>query len=340
MDKEDAAPAKLARRAVQRERKPSDPSQFGRIFKPDQAWLAKAAARADPRARPRRSSTPTIICGTCRAIAICCTTCWPTSAPATRWSPPSSTNATRCTAPRGPVEMKPVGEVEFCAGVAAMSDSGSYGPTRVCAGIVGHADLALGDRVAPVLEAEIAAGGGRFRASAIGAAWDDDPVIGNSHVARGPGVHRSGRISAPAWRGWRRSACRSMPGSSITQIAEVTDLARAFPEATSCSATWAAPLGYGPYAGRQEGRVFAAWKAAMTELAKLPQRVGEARRPDDAAGRHRLHARCRRRRRRQQLADALAALRRDLHRAVRRRPLHGREQLPGREDGHRLCRHC
>jgi len=52
---------------------------------------------------------------------------------------------------QGPVEMKPVGEVEFAAGVGAMSDSGNYGPTRVCAGIVGHADLTLGDRVAPVL---------------------------------------------------------------------------------------------------------------------------------------------------------------------------------------------
>src|SRR3954465_13728083 len=64
---------------------------------------------------------------------------------------------------RGPQEMKPVGEVEFCAGIAAMSDSGRYGDTRVAAGIVGHADLTLGDRVATVLEAEVAAGGGRFK---------------------------------------------------------------------------------------------------------------------------------------------------------------------------------
>ena len=62
----------------------------------------------------------------------------------------------------GPVEMRPVGEVEFVAGIAAMSASGGYGPIKVAQGIVGYADLALGDRVEPVLEALIRAGGGRF----------------------------------------------------------------------------------------------------------------------------------------------------------------------------------
>src|SRR5262245_27138829 len=51
----------------------------------------------------------------------------------------------------GPEEMRPVGETEFVNGVAAMSASGIYGKTKVCAGIVGHADLTLGPRVEPVL---------------------------------------------------------------------------------------------------------------------------------------------------------------------------------------------
>ena len=67
----------------------------------------------------------------------------------------------------GPVEMRPVGEVEFVAGIAAMSASGGYGPIKVAQGIVGYADLALGDRVEPVLEALIRAGGGRSRRSAL-----------------------------------------------------------------------------------------------------------------------------------------------------------------------------
>ena len=57
----------------------------------------------------------------------------------------------------GPEEMQPVGETEFVHGIAAMSRSGIYGPTRLCTGIFSTADLRLGDGAAPVLEAHIAA---------------------------------------------------------------------------------------------------------------------------------------------------------------------------------------
>src|SRR5258705_10771565 len=80
----------------------------------------------------------------------------------------------------GPPELRPVGETEFVAGVAAMSDSGRFGPTRVAAGIVGFADLALGDRVEPILDAHIRAGGGRFRGVRHSAAWDASPITGNN----------------------------------------------------------------------------------------------------------------------------------------------------------------
>src|ERR1041385_5628842 len=63
----------------------------------------------------------------------------------------------------GPAEMRPVGEIEFANGVAAMSASGGYGKPRVCAGIVGHGELTLGAGVRKVLWAMIAAGNGRFR---------------------------------------------------------------------------------------------------------------------------------------------------------------------------------
>src|SRR3954454_10349819 len=58
----------------------------------------------------------------------------------------------------GPEAFRPVGEVEFANGVAAMSASGGYGPTRINAGIVSHVDMMLGDGARPVLEAEMAAG--------------------------------------------------------------------------------------------------------------------------------------------------------------------------------------
>src|ERR1041384_7631730 len=46
--------------------------------------------------------------------------------------------------PDGPVELRPVGEVEFVQGLAAASASGIYGPSRAAAAIIGHADLKLG----------------------------------------------------------------------------------------------------------------------------------------------------------------------------------------------------
>src|SRR3954452_11808631 len=62
----------------------------------------------------------------------------------------------------GPEEMKPVGETEFVASVAAEAERRGT-RTKICAGIVGHLDFRIGDRVNDVLQAHAAAGAGRFR---------------------------------------------------------------------------------------------------------------------------------------------------------------------------------
>ena len=248
-------------------RKPGEPTRFGRIFKPDDAWLTKAPH--EPILEPE--------------LAIVDTHHHLWDMPRFRYFLDElladlnsghnivATVFEECRSmyrAREPEEMKPVGEVEFVAGVAAMSDSGRYGDARVAAGIVGHADLTLGDRVAPVLEAEIAAGGGRFKGIRFGAAWDDDPVIGNSHVAKGPDVHRSAAF---------RAGLKRLFGLGLSfdawifhhQIAEVTDLARAFPDGNIVLCHMGGVLGYGRWAGKKD-EVFTAWKAAMAELAKCP----------------------------------------------------------------------
>ena len=96
----------------------------------------------------------------------------------------------------GPIEMRPVGEVEFVAGIAAMSASGGYGPTRVAQGIVGYADLALGDRVEPVLEALIRAGGGRLSGVRYSVGYDADPTIGNSRPDSAPHMYARPEVRA------------------------------------------------------------------------------------------------------------------------------------------------
>src|ERR1700751_1165574 len=79
----------------------------------------------------------------------------------------------------GPTELRPVGEVEFVQGLAAASASGGYGPCRAASAIVGHANLNLGDRVEPVLEALQAASPNRFRGIRHTVTWDPHPEIDN-----------------------------------------------------------------------------------------------------------------------------------------------------------------
>ena len=171
----------------------------------------------------------------------------------------------------GPPEMRPIGETEFVAGIAAMSASGNYGTTRVAAGIVGAADLTLGDRVEPVLLAQIRAGGGRFRGVRHSAGYDADPVIGNSGGEISPHLYRRGDFRAGLTRllalGLSFDAWLYHP-----QLADVVELARAFPATPIVMGHVGGFLGYGPYAGRRDEE-FAAWKRAMTELAGCPNVV-------------------------------------------------------------------
>src|SRR3989442_7825089 len=152
-----------------------------------------------------------------------------------------------------------------------MSDSGLYGPTRVAAGIVGFADLTLGDRVEPVLQAQLRAGGGRFRGVRHSAAWDASEVIGNSAVAAG--LHLMKRPDFGA--GLARLTALGLSLDAWVfhpQLADAVDLARAFPAANIIVGHVGGPLGYGPYAGKRD-EVFASWKAGISGLATCPNVV-------------------------------------------------------------------
>lgn len=167
----------------------------------------------------------------------------------------------------GPPELRPVGETEFVNGVAAMCASGTYGPTRACAGIVGHADLTLPpETVDAVLKAHIAAGGGRFRGIRHGGAHHDDPaVLGPLHGRVPAGLYGSPEFRA----GFARLAPNGLSFDAWVlepQLPEVIDLARAFPETTIVLDHVGTPLGVGPYAGRREER-HAVWRQHLRALA-------------------------------------------------------------------------
>jgi len=169
---------------------------------------------------------------------------------------------------QGREEMKPLGETEFVNGVAAMSASGRYGAARVCAGIVGHADLRLGPRVEEVLAAHIRAGGERFRGIRHITAWDADPALLNPAYPVPPGL-----LGDAAFReGFARLAPLGLSFDAWLyhpQIGELTALARAFPETRIILNHVGGPLGIGAYAGQRE-EVFGHWRAAIRDLATAP----------------------------------------------------------------------
>lgn len=168
----------------------------------------------------------------------------------------------------GPAEMAPVGETEFVAGLAAMSASGLYGDTRAAAGIVGFADLMLGAAVKPVLEAHLAAGGGRFRGIRHSASWDASDEIRNGQSSPFEHIYlddtfRAGLAElAPlglSFEGWMYHPA----------LPDFIDLVRSFPETTFVLNHFAGPLGVGPYAGQRDA-IFATWAEHMSLLAHQP----------------------------------------------------------------------
>ena len=165
----------------------------------------------------------------------------------------------------GPVEMRPVGETEFVNGIAAMSASGAYGKTKICAGIVGHADLTLGSRVEAVLAAHIRAGGDRFRGIRHITAWDADSSICNPAYVTPPGL-----LADKSFR--EGFAVLGRLGLSFDawlyhpQIDDIADLARALPDTRIVLNHVGGPLGIGAYAGRRQ-EVFPRWAASIEALA-------------------------------------------------------------------------
>jgi len=165
--------------------------------------------------------------------------------------------------------MAPVGQVEFANGVAAMAASGSYGDTLVCAGIVGTADLRAGAAAAEVLDAQIAAGGGRFRGIRFITKWDADEELNTGRYAPPRGLMQDKGFRAGfALLGPRKLSFDAMVYHP--QHRELADLARAFPDTiivlNHCGGLIALTR---TYLSRKD-QAMADWRSSMAELAKCP----------------------------------------------------------------------
>jgi predicted TIM-barrel fold metal-dependent hydrolase len=172
---------------------------------------------------------------------------------------------------KGPEAFRPVGEIEFANGAAAMSASGGYGPAAVCAGIVGHVNLLLGNDARAVLEAEMSAGQGRFRGIRHSSAWDADPAVAHMYATRPKGL-----LLDPTFRkGFAHLAPLGLSFDAWLlhpQIGELTDLACAFPDTRIVLDHCGGPAGTGQYAGRRD-EIFAVWRASIREIARCPNVV-------------------------------------------------------------------
>ncbi len=167
----------------------------------------------------------------------------------------------------GPPELRPVGETEFLESIAA-ENSRAGSDTAVAASIVAYADLTLGDGVAGVLEAHRKASPGRLRGIRFSTMWDASDSFRS--------VPRPGLLREAAVR--KGFACLQPHGLSFdawlyhSQLPELVELARNFPEVPIILDHIGGPLGLGPYEGRRT-EVFQTWSGDMTALSSCPNIV-------------------------------------------------------------------
>ena len=168
----------------------------------------------------------------------------------------------------GPEEMRPVGEVEFVQGLAAASASGLYGLGRAAVAIVGHANLNLGERVKPVLEAQREASPNRFRGIRHSVTWDPHPEVENTAAH-----NLEGQLAGDDFR----AGARVLAGMGLSleawlyfpQLPELADFARAVPNLTIVLNHIGGLLRVGPYANRDD-EVLAAWRSGIAAVAQCP----------------------------------------------------------------------
>ncbi len=166
-------------------------------------------------------------------------------------------------------ELRPVGETEFVNGVAAMSASGLYGTSRACAGIVAHADLLLGDAVAPVLAAHRAAAPERLRGIRHSVAWDADPAV--LGFLQSPRPHL---LAEPAFRAGLAQVAAAGLSYDVwllaPQLPDLVAAAQAVPQLPIVCDHVATPLGM---AGHVRDAGHAEWAANIRALAACPNVV-------------------------------------------------------------------
>ena len=182
----------------------------------------------------------------------------------------------------GPEHLRPVGETEFVAEVAA--ESAKTDGKATIAAIVSHADMRLGEAVEEVLAAHEEAGRGLFRGIRHAGPSDDTGTLTNAGRGRPcpygeegfrKGVHTLGKLGY-TYDTWH----------FFHQNRDYLALAQAVPETTMILDHFGTPLGVGAYAGKQD-EIFVQWKEDVAAIAECPNvvaKLGGLAMPDNGFG--------------------------------------------------------
>jgi L-fuconolactonase len=165
----------------------------------------------------------------------------------------------------GPALMRPIGEIEFANGVGAIADSGTVGSCRVCAAIVGYAELTAGDQIALYLDRALSAAPDRLRGVRQMAYFTPNEAV--------PVSFTEGLLMSSVFReGYRHLSSRNLhfeAGVFHNQLPEVCDLADTF-EHTQIAlnhAGMAVRLGLDELGKAQ---IVSEWRKLLAETAKRP----------------------------------------------------------------------
>ncbi len=165
----------------------------------------------------------------------------------------------------GPEEMMVVGETEWVDRIA--TQAAKCPQAAQIGAIVGTAELRLGAKVRPILQAHCKASE-LFRGIRLIATWDACEDINSMR-----GLHDANLYSDPAFReGFAVLADMGLSFDAYHyhhQNQQLTALARAFPSVRIVNNHLGTPLGVGPYAGRKE-EVFEQWARDIAEQATCP----------------------------------------------------------------------
>ncbi len=181
----------------------------------------------------------------------------------------------------GPDHLKPVGETEYVAAVAA--ESAVADGKATISGIVSHANMTLGEGVREVLEAHEAAGNGLFRGIRHAGPSDSTGSLMNPGGRGCPYARDDFRLGV--------SVLGSMGYTYDTwhffhQNQDFLELASAVPDTTMILDHFGTPLGVGAYEGRQD-EIFEVWKEDIEAIAACPNvvaKLGGMAMPDNGFG--------------------------------------------------------